>query len=590
MCGIFFVASLKDNPLDRQNLENSITSIFQRGPDKLRITLNSSGTVYLYNSILNITGSPIDINLPYQEVLPAEMSRSWFAYNGEIYDWESSSENFENDTALFYDKIKDSRGSQQIYNDDYRGFFSYLLASLTTSSTLEKVRFGVDLFGEKSLFYFLDSYYLIVSSTPTAIKRFLVAFGHQNNSSVDKSSVAAYLFSRNLILNPGTFDLDIHLLEPGSNFIYDHSSKSLKLLSTSLDKACFSSREHINRFSQYQSLLSNALSAINIRSDKSVASTFSGGLDSSSITALLLRYSNQSAHDVYNLSFGQKDLPSLSAFSLLNNLPWLDERNVNYVNLEVDLDLFIEHSQRCINQLLSPLPTHSFPSFSIICDLAKLNGNQILFTGDGADEIYSGYSAYKNFKRVSSAFSLSPYSSFSCISSEFLPLFRQYKDYFNSLQSLSRFSSLINNTCPQNSVLASRLLDCFTNLRSTSLLCGDLIGSSYGIEVRSPFVSVGNIYTALIKARSEYPSFFDDESNKPEIGSLFSSLFSMPPPVKQGFSGHPNSAFLKLLGRNSYPSVLSDLLDFKFLRFSDYNKNTRLQWKLLNLEMYLKTC
>jgi len=588
MCGIFFIASLKDHSLDRQTLENNLSSIFQRGPDQLKITFNATRTVYLYNSILNITSPSNDNNKPYHEILSSDDPRSWFAFNGEIYDWQSSGENFANDTELFYDKIKDSVGSQRLYSDDCRGFFAYLLASLTTSSSLEKVRFGVDLFGEKSLFYFLDSSYLIVSSTPTAIKEFLFSFDHQTKSAVDTSSVAAYLFSRNLILNPGTFELDIHLLEPGSNFIYDHSSKSFKSFFTSLEKACLSSREYVQQFSSHQSILSNATSAINILSDKSVGSTFSGGLDSSSITALLLKQSNQAVHDVYNLSFGENDLPSLSALSLLENLPYTESRKANYVTCEVDLDLFIDHSRRCINQLLSPLPTHSFPSFSIICELAKLNGNQIILTGDGADEIYSGYAAYKNFKRVSSSFSLSPYSSFSCIGNEYLALFDKYRDYFNSLQSLSPFSSLIDTSSPQNSVLASRLLDCFTNLRSTSLLCGDLIGSSYGLEVRSPFVSVGNVYTALIKPKSENQSFFDDESNKPEITSLFTSLFSVPPPVKQGFSGYPNSAFLQLLGSNSSPSRLSDLLGFKFMRFSDYHDNVRLQWKLLNLEMYLK--
>ena len=68
-----------------------------------------------------------------------------------------------------------------------------------------------------------------------------------------------------------------------------------------------------------------------------------------------------------------------------------------------------------------------FSSFSIICELAQLNGNQIILTGDGADEIYSGYAAYKNFKRVSSSFSLSPYSSFSCIGNEYLALFDKYR-------------------------------------------------------------------------------------------------------------------------------------------------------------------
>ena len=108
MCGIFFIASLKDHSLDRQILENNLSSIFQRGPDKLKITYNSTRTVYLYNSILNITSPSSDINIPYHEILPSEDAKSWFAFNGEIYDWQSSGENFANDTELFYDKIKDS--------------------------------------------------------------------------------------------------------------------------------------------------------------------------------------------------------------------------------------------------------------------------------------------------------------------------------------------------------------------------------------------------------------------------------------------------------------------------------------------------
>ena len=140
---------------------------------------------------------------------------------------------------------------------------------------------------------------------------------------------------------------------------------------------------------------------------------------------------------------------------------------------------------------------------------------------------------------------------------------------------------------PDASLKASQWLDIQLNLSSTDLFPNDWVAGKFGIENRSPFVSLGVVTEALFSRGSigADGSLLDKPGLRAEYAQLFGAPSSTP---KYGFSGFPNEAGFKILGGQESPLRLMEFLVKPLPFFADPEISRREAWKMMNLEIFLR--
>ena len=89
MCGVFLVYS-KNKKLDNKNCFKSVKSLQRRGPDKSKFKFFLENRLFIFNSILSITGK-----IDYSSEIYKSRSKEYFlSYNGEIYNHRELSKEY----------------------------------------------------------------------------------------------------------------------------------------------------------------------------------------------------------------------------------------------------------------------------------------------------------------------------------------------------------------------------------------------------------------------------------------------------------------------------------------------------------------
>ena len=575
MCGIFFARSLSLK-ISEENIHHSLKYIKERGPDKTYYYKSKEFNFILVNSVLNITQEEGTIKHPFDEDIP-------LSYNGEIYGWSQSKQyiNHYSDTKTFDHIINNDL--EELYLNDKSGFFAFIKL-IKEDDYPKDLIFGTDLTSEKNLFYYFDNEHLIISSSPKSIYEYLI-INNICKPEVDIFSCQAYLFSRNLIYNPGSFIKNIKLMPSGTIFSYslhDHTIKDISSHSK-LEKLEFIYKNYCETFNDEFHLKEGLNIATSLNKNKIISSTFSGGIDSSVVSYYMVKNNPKKYQNLITLNFDTKDKVSLKSNYLYQ---LIKDENSEHLEVDVNLDMYEKEAEYCYERLLSPLPTHSYPSFSLICRLLSEIGSKILFVGDGADELFGGYAAYDSIQYKNSDTSISPYSSFNCeADSLFKDIYKNIEIRLSKISSLNEIKTYLDCENEKSTLIASRFLDYELNLRSTGLLCSDLIGSSHGIECRSGLITKKILANFLFGSTKK--AINEIKTKKKDLKNIFSKIYGekylFP---KQGFSGFPNEYALRLFGEDSTPSNTEDLFKMKIGSYKNI-KNYREQWKVLNLERFL---
>ena len=279
----------------------------------------------------------------------------------------------------------------------------------------------------------------------------------------------------------------------------------------------------------------------------------------------------------FTLEFGAKDSPATFAKDIAA------ENNTNHTSLQVEQDHYRETLDNLYVDLLIPMPTHSFPSYSVLCSLAKNNGTRILVGGEGADEIFNGYTAYKNISNPDSgeSYSVSPYSSFS----DQFELF-DAEEEIRFKNCALRNEEQTGGDIP-NRITSSLFLDAIVQLSSAGLFAADQIGGLHGIESRSPLANPFAISARLnIMLRGEWGKIYDGKKYLQDKLCLMSEAYKQKRPPKQGFSGFPNEIFDDT-NRLHYSDIVCDFFSDSRFRSETLLHNPSFCWKICNLGSFL---
>ena len=574
MCGIVVIFS-KQGPVDTAVSEKALKSLYHRGPDLHFGMSFFDGRLFIGQTVLSITGNP---NTDFVNYHTSRSGRHHIVFNGEIYNFKKLSQHIpdanrfqtKTDTEVLvnlYDHIP-----HQNINDILEGMYAFTVFD-EAELTLNVVR---DLIGEKIMYTYEDDKMLIIASE---VKTILSVVGEV---SLNAAFLKNYFFTRHLLTFEDTPYSGITAIPPGATWQYDLKKEQFtQKHQLGIESLINLDQLEDNQNRSFDDIVNECDSifhenARHLMPTIDYASVFSGGVDSSLASHYMLSQPNKP--QLVALSFPGKDdiSTNLDLFARKMNTP------IDVV--EVSTDLFKDALNSTYEHTMLPVSTHSFPSQKILAQRVNELGLKVLIGGDGADELFGGYEAYKalstDYKNPS------PYTNFIDHGFSFDAYDAsayQHKLHDNWLSARACYDECDQEEAMLQSVL---LLDSRLQLEAVGLRASDLLSMAHSVEGRGFFITkpilkfILNI-PARHKINMQEPQ--DLFKTKPILKTLFTRKFGDELLFnKQGFSGYPNEA-----GRRIAGSDFRRLKSILKSRALEHYPNIAMEWKMLNIEMFL---
>jgi asparagine synthase (glutamine-hydrolysing) len=584
MCGIFIAFSKKETSLDLNKCRLCLEEMSHRGPDFMFDSLQFSDRLYMGQTILSITGSP-DKELKKYQV--SENNRFNLVLNGEIYNFKKlARKHLENNNLAtktdseilvnLYEKLSPKKIASEL-----DGMYAYCVYDRKRKS----LYLSRDLIGEKVLYRYEDDNHILFASETSTIINFLGGI-KPNIETIHK-----YFYSRHHLANqltefenitvfPSGRTVEISLDHFSENNIYKKTLQNLISKEQYYRLSMMSEEEVIDEF---DSICKK--SAKKLATKTKYASVFSGGIDSSLASWYMFQQEDKPSLFI-GLVFGEKDQVS-------NKLNFFETKlKHNILSIDINQDLYQKTMKKFYSEYKIIMPTHSFVSQMILSEVIRNNNCKVLIGGDGADELFGGYEFYKKFSSLSknSKENISPYSGY--VESEI-----NFKDFNKELyrelkqkewdEAMNLFSHM--QTKEEQIQQTALYLDSLIQMETVGLRSSDLMSMTNSVESRSFFVTK-EMLEFSINLPMKYKINFDEENplliTKPLLKKAFIKIFGEDLLfAKQGYSGYPNESAEKILNGKCFNFInkLKPLNNFKS------KKNQSLEWKIMNVEMFLRS-
>ncbi len=381
MCGLVCVSARRDSAPD---VSAAVGALAHRGPD-------GRGEYYSPRrdcSLGHVRLSIFDISPAGSQPMWDSTGRFVIVYNGEVFNWrelrhELESEHgpipwrSETDTELIVEGF--ARGGETFF-ERLNGMFAFAIYDVRE----ERVFVLRDPMGIKPLFLSMQRGAVAVASELCALRALP---GYE--FTLDPSAFAAQL-AFTFIPEPATPYSESRKVEPGVLLRIEHgqivSSRALFETLRRPEKSLASEPDAVDELDR---LLNRAV-ARQLRADVPVGLFLSGGLDSSLVAALAARSGNQ-IRRAYTLSTSAFDLSRDEQEDELSGARATAEAfGLTLVDVRASSDFLADLPSvvRCLEDGISdPAALASY----VLARHAREDGVPVVLTGQGADELFSGY-------------------------------------------------------------------------------------------------------------------------------------------------------------------------------------------------------
>jgi asparagine synthase (glutamine-hydrolysing) len=408
MCGISGIYNISGKKVEVDKLLKMTKIVQHRGPDdEGYLFINSINGEYLncfhdetvndvkdkinlidYSFNANLCFgfrrlSIIDLSAAGHQPMSNPDESIWIVFNGEIYNYiELRAEltrcgfrfNTNTDTEVLIAAYQ--KWGLQCLNK-LNGMFAFAI----WDSRINNLMLVRDRFGVKPLYYHFDGDTLVFGSE---VKQIL-AYGVDQN--IDEKTILKSFSIGGFIENSGsTFFKGVNYLPAAHFLIFDNNKPQIfKYFDINIETMGKSELSYDEACLRYRELFEDSIK-IRMRSDVSVGSTLSGGLDSSAIVCMAGKMS-------------QKKINTFTYYS--HEQERFDERNwAKHAINQVDANAF--YITKSAKEFLTDFEKitwhHDYPLMGsshiaqyYVMMLAKQNNTKVLLDGQGSDEISAGY-------------------------------------------------------------------------------------------------------------------------------------------------------------------------------------------------------
>ncbi|MDQ3019953.1 MAG: asparagine synthase (glutamine-hydrolyzing) [Bacteroidota bacterium] len=429
MCGIFGVLNFNEVNVDFNALQDSVNIIRHRGPDDEGYAVFNTykgtceerfgdtseikkGTYILSNSqdVFNLAFgfrrlSILDLSINGHQPFFNKEKTICIIFNGEVYNYieireELISKGYRFRTATDTEVIMNAYTE---WGEDCLNRFNGMWGMALYDIRKNILFCSRDRFGVKPFYYYKDEKNFVFASELKAI----IEYFKKDSSfkkKINKEITYDYFVNNFTDHTENTFIKGIKQLPP-SNFIKIHNKEfSVKKyfdIEVNKEFGKYDPGKFKSVKQNFEALLFDSVK-LRLRSDVSVGTCLSGGLDSSSVVSIINKFLTEDKNfDRSQIGDKQK------TFSAVYDDPLIDERNfieeiVRATNCDShyvfpDKAAFAEDVDKFIYQLDEPIGgTSPYAQWNVM-KLAKQNKVTVLLDGQGADESLGGYEVYFAF-------------------------------------------------------------------------------------------------------------------------------------------------------------------------------------------------
>ncbi len=385
MCGIAGIIQSTASRCDKEHLKKMTGALAHRGPDGEGFWQNESTDVLLGHRRLSIIDISDAAHQPFQYA-----SRYSIVHNGEIYNYIELKEQLQQKGYSFRSQ-SDTEVIAAAYDcwknecvDYFDGMFAFAIWD-----EKEKILFAArDRFGEKPFFYYYTNDEFIFASEMKA----LWAAGVE------------YKPNQKMLFNFITIGYTDNPEQPGETFfenIYKLPAATTLTLSVEkwevvLEKYWDIDPEEENKkitdheaMEQFNQLLTRSVKR-RLRSDVSIGTSLSGGLDSSSIVALI----NEQQAPNYKSQAFTAIFPGYEKDELAFSKQITERFSLQQFTTAINPDQLADDWKKICYHQEEPVGSASVYAQYKVFELAKEHNVKVLLDGQGADETLAGYHKY----------------------------------------------------------------------------------------------------------------------------------------------------------------------------------------------------
>lgn len=381
MCGICGVISFREDRVDEHLLDILINRIRHRGPDEQGIYVDKESNLGLASCRLSI----IDLVSGHQPISNEDDS-IYIVFNGEIYNYQFLKKKLV-ERGHYFKTNSDTEVILHAYEefgeDDFVHYLQGMFAFCIYDRKSRKLYLARDRAGKKPLYYSFTQDYFVFASELKSILAYPYAVKMIDEVALEKYLVYGY------IPEPYTIVKEVNKLEAGTILIFSIPERKLtkhiywNLKFNTLDTANIKERDIVEKIM----LLLNKAVTRRLISDVEIGALLSGGLDSSTIVALMSqRY--QGRVKTFSVSFTESSFDESAYFRKVASI-----FHTEHYEQVFEIKRLLNILPEVVDFLDEPFADPSILPTYLICKFAR-QFVKVVLSGDGGDEIFLGYPTF----------------------------------------------------------------------------------------------------------------------------------------------------------------------------------------------------
>jgi asparagine synthase (glutamine-hydrolysing) len=377
MCGICGIINFNSDLIHEDRIRKMMGIMKHRGPDDEGLFIEDNiGLGFVRLSIIDLSQAG------HQPFFSAD-GRYVMVFNGEIYNYIELREELQ-ECGIQFNTKTDSEvllASFIQWGEDCLNHFNGMWAFIIFDRYNKKIFGARDRYGIKPLYYTITSDFFAFSSEIPSLLATL-----KNKPEPDNQTIFDYLVFNRTDQTEDTFFKDIKKLQHGCSFNLEKSTFKISKWYQLRDKV----RNPFIDPGEFRELFNSSI-GMRLRSDVPVGVCLSGGIDSSSITSVLVDDFGKNDLNTFSAVYGEKEVGDESKYIKLFNKKL---HNMYFTTptgegLLSDLTAFI-------NCHAEPIPSTSPYAQYKVMELAQKHV-VVTLDGQGADEELAGYHYFFGF-------------------------------------------------------------------------------------------------------------------------------------------------------------------------------------------------
>ena len=393
MCGIVGIFNFDNEKINSNELKSFTNSLIHRGPDSQGNYINEAQNIGLGHNRLNIIDLSERANQPMKF-----KDRFVINYNGEIFNYKELRQELEKKGYKFQTTSDTEVAliSFVEWGENCQKKFNGMWALTIWDEKTKCLFISRDRFGEKPLYYLKNNNKFYFASELKAFmflkKENIPDFDYNNLAYSASTSI-----HKDSVYTDETFLKNVKELKPGHQIIVNFTGQiRLKKWWSTIDNLQNVSIKYEDQINEYKDLFLDSCK-IRLASDVKIGTSYSGGIDSSSVLSVINDKLTKNAQNKLSHAFTLNYLNDFDDDIFGNDLKYSNSLNHNQINKKIiNLDLEKIDPEDIIKIIYYQEEVSGTDGVGpwLIYKKMRENNVKVSIDGHGADEALGGYSKY----------------------------------------------------------------------------------------------------------------------------------------------------------------------------------------------------